>query len=101
MQQIEGLYGLAAPSSQVGRFETAWSASDDNLADFMRALALPRRVARWPLTTCQEKLVKIGARMARHDRCVTFRMVEVAVSARLFGQSLSRITRLRAPPVLA
>jgi hypothetical protein len=72
-----------------------------NLANFMRTLALPRRVAHWSLTTLREKLVKIGARMVRHGRYVTFQMAEVAVSARLFGQILARIARLRAPPAPA
>ena len=69
-----------------------------NLANFMRTLALPRRVAHWSLTTLREKLVKIGARMVRHGRYVTFQLAEVAVSARMFGQILGRIARLRAPP---
>ena len=72
-----------------------------NLANFMRTLAMPRRVAHWSLTTLREKLVKIGARMIRHGRYVTFQMAEIAVSARLFGQILARIARLRAPPVPA
>jgi hypothetical protein len=72
-----------------------------NLANFMRTLALPRGIAHWSLTTLREKLVKIGARMVRHGRYVTFQMAEVAVSARLFGQILARIARLRAPPAPA
>ncbi len=72
-----------------------------NLANFMRTLALPRPVAHWSLTTLREKLVKIGARMVRHGRYITFQMAEVAISARLFGQILARIARLRAPPVPA
>ena len=72
-----------------------------NLANFMRTLALPRGIAHWSLTTLREKLVKIGARMVRHGRYVTFQMAEVAVSARTFGQILARIARLRAPPVPA
>ena len=70
-----------------------------NLANFMRTLALPRSMARWSLTTLREKLVKIGARMVSHGRYVTFQMAEVAVSARMFGQVLARIARLRGPPV--
>jgi Transposase DDE domain group 1 len=72
-----------------------------NLANFMRTLALPRGIAHWSLTTLREKLVKIGARMVRHGRYVTFQLAEVAVSARMFGQILARIGRLRAPPVPA
>ncbi len=69
-----------------------------NLANFMRTLALPRAIAHWSLTTLREKLVKIGARMVRHGRYVTFQLAEVAVSGRMFGQILARIARLRAPP---
>jgi hypothetical protein len=39
--------------------------------------------------------------MARHGRYIIFQMAEVAVSARMFGQILARIARLRAPPVPA
>jgi hypothetical protein len=72
-----------------------------NLANFMRTLALPQAMAHWSLTTLKEKLVKIGARMVRHGRYITFQMAEVAVSRRMFGQILARIARLRAPPVPA
>ena len=72
-----------------------------NLANFIRTLALPRSMAHRSLTTLREKLVKIGAKMVRHGRYITFRLAEVAVSARMFGQILGRIVRLRAPPVPA
>jgi hypothetical protein len=39
------------------------SAEDNNLANFMRTLALPEEVEHWSLTTLCEKLVKIGARI--------------------------------------
>ncbi len=55
----------------------------------------------WSLTTLREKLVKIGARMVRHGRDITYQMAEVAVSGQMFGQILARIVRLRAPPVPA
>ena len=56
---------------------------------FMRTLALSRAIAHWSLTTLREKLVKIGARMVRHGRYVTFQMAGVAVSGRMFGQILA------------
>ena len=50
-----------------------------NLANFMRTLALPEEVEHWSLTTLWEKLVKlreelvkIGAKVVRHGRYVTF-----------------------------
>ena len=50
-----------------------------NLANFMRTLALPKEVEHWSLTTLREKLVKIGAKVVRHGRYVTFQLAEVAV----------------------
>ncbi len=43
-----------------------------NLANFLRRLALPRDVEHWSLTTLREKLVKIGAKVTRHAKYVTF-----------------------------
>ncbi len=59
----------------------------------------PKEVAHRSLTTLREKLVKIGARMVRHGRYITFQLAEVAVSRQVFGQILVWIARLRAPPV--
>ena len=73
-----------------------------NLANFMRALALPEQVEHWSLTTLREKLVKIGARIVRHGRYLVFQLAEVAVPRGLFEEILQRIDRLRAqPPPLA
>ena len=72
-----------------------------NLANFLRALALPDAVAQWTLTTLREKLVKVGARIVRHGRYVTFQLAEVAVPRALFAAILYRIDRLRGPPVAA
>ncbi len=60
-----------------------------------------KEVRYWSLTTLREKLVKIGARIVRHGRYITFQMAKVAVSGRMFRQILARIARLRAPPVAA
>ncbi len=59
----------------------------------------PKEVAHRSLTTLREKRLKIGARMVRHGRYITFQLAEVAVSRQVFGQILARIARLRAPPV--
>ena len=48
-----------------------------NLANFLRRLALPRDVKHWSLTTLREKLVKIGAKVTRHSKYVTFQLAEV------------------------
>jgi post-segregation antitoxin (ccd killing protein) len=68
-----------------------------NLANFMRTLALPKKVEHWSLTTIREKLVKIGAKIAAHGRYVTFQMAEVAVPLDLFQDILRLIDRLRRP----
>jgi len=56
---------------------------------------LPRRVKHWTLTTLREKLIKIGAKVVRHAKYVTFQLAEVAVPRELFAAILERIRRLR------
>ncbi len=72
-----------------------------NLANFMRTLALPKEVEHWSLTTLREKLVKVGAKVVRHGRYVTFQLAEVAVSRDLFRKILSLIDDLRPRPAPA
>ena len=72
-----------------------------NLGNFMRTLALPKEVEHWSLTTLREKLVKIGAKVVRHGRYVTFQLAEVAVSKILFQKILALIDDLRRSPVPA
>ena len=69
-----------------------------NLANFLRRLAIPRSIRQWSLTTLREKLVKIGAKVTRHSKCVTFQLAEVAVTRDLFAAILDRIARLSLPP---
>ena len=69
-----------------------------NLGNFMRTLALPKEVEHWSLTTLPEKLVKIGAKVVRHSRYVTFQMAEVAVPRDLFREILRLIDDLRSRP---
>ena len=72
-----------------------------NLANFMRTLALPKEVEHWSLTTLREKLIKIGAKVVRHGRYVTFQLAEVAVPRELFRKILGLIDDLRRRPVPA
>ena len=67
----------------------------------MRTLALPKEVEHWSLTTLREKLVKIGAKVVRHGRYVTFQLAEVAVSKILFQKILTLIDDIRRSPVPA
>ena len=70
-----------------------------NLGNFLWRLVLPRGL-NWTMTTLREKLVKIGAKVVRSARYVTFQLAEVAVSKRLFTAILQRIERLRSPPLV-
>ncbi len=67
----------------------------------MRTLALPKEVEHWSLTTLREKLVKIGAKVVRHGRYVTFQLAEVAVPRNLFQKTIDLIKDLRRRPVPA
>ncbi|CAH2404628.1 hypothetical protein MES5069_440006 [Mesorhizobium escarrei] len=58
------------------------------LDNFMRTLALPESVKQWSLTSLEEKLIKIGARIVTHGRYVTFQLAEVAVPRGLFSEIL-------------
>jgi len=69
-----------------------------NLANFLRRRAVPRSVSHWSLTTLREKLIKIGAKVTRHSKYVTFQLAEVAVPRELFAAILERIKRLGMPP---
>ena len=69
-----------------------------NLGNFLRTLALPAEVAQWSMTTLRDRLVKIGARIVRHARSVTFQVAEVAVPRRLFQRILAAIAALRPSP---
>ncbi len=66
-----------------------------NLGNFLRTLALRDEVSHWSLITLREKLIKIGAKVVRHGRYITFQLVEVAVSRGLFAEILGLIGRLR------
>lgn len=52
-------------------------------------------------TSLQTRLIKIGARVVRHARAITFQLAEVAISGDLFHRILAAIHRLHAPPVTA
>lgn len=72
-----------------------------NMMTFLQAIDLPEPMTDWSLTSLQVKLIKIGARMVRHARTVTFQLAEVAVSAPMVKAILASIHRLRAPPICA
>ena len=66
-----------------------------NLGNFLRTLALPDEVEHWSLTTLREKWIKIGARVVKYSRYVTFQLAEVATPRTLFAEILRLIDGLR------
>jgi hypothetical protein len=56
-------------------------------------------MADWSLTSLQLKLIKIGARVVRHARTITFQLGEVAVTGPMVHAILAAIRRLRTPPL--
>ncbi len=64
-----------------------------------RKFALPKEVEHWSLTTLREKLIKIGAKVVRHGRYITFQLAEVAISRTLFAEILRLTDRLRPAPL--
>ncbi len=66
-----------------------------------RKLALPEAAEHWLLTTLREKLMKIGAKVVRHGRYVTFQLAEVAVPRSLLQKILGLIDDLRRRPAPA
>ena len=66
--------------------------------NFLRTLDLPRKVEHWTRTRLREKLIKIGAKVVRHAKYVTFQMAEVAIPRDLFAAILDKIAQLRLLP---
>jgi hypothetical protein len=71
------------------------------LASFLRCIELPEAMAEWSLTSLQPKLIKIGARVVRHARAITFQLAEGAVTGPMVRAIIATIRRLRAPPLCA
>lgn len=69
-----------------------------NMGNLLRTLALPDEVEHWTMTALREKLIKIGAKVVRHGRYITFRLAEVAIPWRLFAETLRLIDGLRPKP---
>ena len=65
----------------------------------MQTMALPDEVKHGSLTTLREKLIKIGAKVVRHGRYITFQMAEVAIPRTLFVEILRLIDGLRPAPL--
>ena len=72
-----------------------------NLGNLPQRADLPEEVADWSLTSIQSRLIKLGARVVRHARKITFQLAEVAVNGPLFGQIITAIRNIKPPPRLA
>jgi hypothetical protein len=92
------MYGLFMTQNEV---RILLDALAYDLGVFLQGTDLPEEVADWSLTSLQTRVIKIGARIDRHARAITFQLTEVAVSGDLFNRILEAIQRLRAPPVPA
>ena len=66
-----------------------------NLGNFLRRLALPRKIKHWSLRSLLTRFIKIGAKVVGHSRYVTFQMAEVTLNKKLFTEILYRIDQLR------
>jgi len=60
---------------------------------------VPGEVKHLSLTTLREKLIKIGAKMVRYGRYITFQLAEVAIPKSLFAEILHLIDGLRPAPL--
>ncbi len=68
--------------------------------DREETLALPQEVEHWSLAALRNKLIKIGAKVVRHGRYITFQRAEVAIPRVLFAEVLRGINWLRPIPLL-
>ena len=55
-------------------------------------------MSRFETASLRDRLVKIGAKIVRHGRSITFQMAEVMVPRGLFEKILSTIAALRLLP---
>ena len=72
-----------------------WRCPRSSAFDPKLTLALPKAVEYWSLNTPREKLIKIGAKVVRYGRYVTFQLAEVALPRSLFRKILCLIDDLR------
>ncbi len=70
-----------------------------SLLSHKRTLAFPEAVEHWSPTALLEKLIKIGPKIVRHGRFITFQKAEVAIPRPLFAEILRLIDGLRPAPL--
>ena len=69
-----------------------------NLGNFLRTLALPKKISSWTLTTLRERLIKLGARLIKHARYATFQIAELVITSTTIEKILKNIRRLQLCP---
>ncbi len=57
----------------------SWLSASTSCDDPWQSLTLPQEIEHWALWTLREKLIKIGAKVVRHGRHITFQLAEVAI----------------------
>ncbi len=62
-------------------------------------MAVPLEAEHWSLTMLREKLIKIGAKVVRHGRYITFQLARVAIPKALFAEILRLVDGLRLSPL--
>jgi Transposase DDE domain group 1 len=67
------------------------------LGNLWRRLVLPKRIDHWSLTSLQQRLVKTGGRVVKHDRYYWLLPAEGHLTRRVFGAMLRRIWLLPLP----
>jgi hypothetical protein len=75
---------MTAPEHKTQKipFNTRLSSTRRSQFDPQRTSALAKRDGCWSLTMLREKLVKVGAKVIRHDCFDMFQMAEVAVPSK-------------------
>jgi len=68
-----------------------------NLGNLWRRLVLPQRIRKWSLTSLQQRLVKTGGRLIKHNRYYWLLSAESHLTRRLFGAMVGRIESLPLP----
>lgn len=71
------------------------------LGVFLQGKDLSKEMADWSLTSLQIWLIKIGARVVRYARAMTFQLAETAIRGDTFNRIFAEIQRLCAPPLPA
>jgi hypothetical protein len=69
-----------------------------NLGNFFRRFALPEEISSWSLTSLNERVIKVGARLVKHARRLVFQMAEVSLTRGMLAHILEKIRQLEPAP---